>query len=156
MDIGQQALWLSAGLFTDRRMYIPELAKFFSEGEELRVRHVIDFLVPSGAYQQCIMQRFNGWNPDEIRQMIQALGKCIEPPISQESAGSMNDDQAIRHKFQSLFRYCVGVIKKQINDKARESLDYWQPMTVCLSGGMTLYLPKRNKIDIAVLKDTHL
>jgi len=123
MDLGQQAQWLSAGLIADRKVYISRLAEFFSVGEEVRVRHVMDFLVPSGDYSQRIFQQFNQWTSDEIRQMIQVFGRHIYPPMSMEYEMTVNDDQVISHKFQSLFTYWIGEIKQRISDNARINLD---------------------------------
>lgn len=122
MDIGQRAQWLGAGLSADRGIYISMLIKFLSTGEETRVRHVIDFLVPTGLGQP-ILQNINEWSSDEIRQLVQVFGKRIQPPVSRKRAGLMSDDQRISRKFQLLFTFWIGELKKRICDEARKDLD---------------------------------
>ena len=122
MDIGQQAQWLGAGLFADREIYLPKLINFLSTGEEIRVHHVIDFLVPPDR-EPLISQYINEWNPEEIRQLIQAFGKRIHPLIFREDAGFGSDGWEISHKFRSLFTHGVEELKKRICPDARKNLD---------------------------------
>ena len=122
MDIGQQAQWLAAGLFADREIYIPKLINFLSTGEEIRVHHVIDFLVLTG-HGMLIPHNINEWKPDEIRQLIQAFGKRIHPPIFRERAGLVRGDERISRKFRPLFTQWVEELKKRTCDDARKALD---------------------------------
>ncbi len=122
MDIGQQAQWLGAGLFVDRDIYIPMLIDFLSTGEEVRMHHVIDFLVPTN-YKLLTPQNINEWNSDEIRELIQTFGRRMEPFISQRSAGIVRGEQRIRMGFQFLLTHWLGELKKRTCDDARKNLD---------------------------------
>lgn len=122
MDIGQQAQWLGAGLFANRKIYIPNLINFLSIGEEIRVQHVIDFLVPTGL-GPLVLQNINGWNPSEISRLIQIFGGRIDPPIFREHAGFVSDERRISRKFESLFTHWIGELVKRTCDDARENLD---------------------------------
>ena len=122
MDLGQQAHWLGAGLFADRKTYIPMLAEFLSAGEEIRTHHVIDFLIPTGR-GPLILQNIDELNPDEIRQLIQTLGSRIHPPVFREHAGVVSDEQRISSKFQTLLTHWIGELKKRACDDARKNLD---------------------------------
>ena len=122
MDIGQQAQWLGAGLFANRKIYFPKLINFLSTGEKTRVHHVIDFLVPTKR-RLLPLESLNEWNPDEIRQLIQAFGKRIHPPISRERAGLVRGDERISRKFRPLFTQWVEELKKRTCDDARKALD---------------------------------
>ena len=122
MDIGQQAQWIAAGLFADENIYIPMLANFLSTGEEIRMHHVIDFLVPTGR-GPLILQDINKWNSDEIRQLIQTFGSQIHPPVFREQAGVVSAEQRISRKFQLLFTYWIGELIKRTCDDARKNLN---------------------------------
>lgn len=122
MDIGQQAQWLGAGLFVDRDIYIPMLIDFLSTGEEVRMHHVIHFLVPTN-YKLLTPQNISEWNSDEIRQLIQTFGRRMYPPISQERAGIVRGEQRIRMEFQFLLTHWLGELKKRTCDDARKNLD---------------------------------
>ena len=122
MDVGQQAHWLGAGLFADRNIYISKLTDFLSTGEEIRMHHVVDFLVPTGRGPQ-ILHNLDEWNSDEISQLIQTFGSRIHPPVFQEQAGIISDEQRISRKFQSLFTNWIGELKKRTCDDARKNLD---------------------------------
>jgi len=122
MDIGQQAQWLGAGLFADRNIYFPKLINFLSTGEDIRVHHVIDFLVPTSR-RLLIPQNINEWNPDEIRQLIQTFGRRIHPPVFREHAGLLSDEERISRKFRSLFTHWIEELKKRTCGDARKNLD---------------------------------
>ncbi len=122
MDIGQQAQWLGAGLFVNRDIYIPMLINFLSTGKDIRVQHVIDFLVPTGR-GPLVLQNIDGWNPSEISRLIQIFGGRIDPPIFREHAGFVSDERRISRKFQSLFTHWIGELIKRTCDDARKSLD---------------------------------
>jgi hypothetical protein len=122
MDIGQRTQWLAAGLFADRKIYFPELINFLSTGEDIRVHHAIDFLVP-GDREPLISQDINKWNPDEIRRLIQALRKRVHLPILQDGAVVGSDELRISYGFRSLFTLGVEELKKRTCDDARKALD---------------------------------
>ncbi len=122
MDIGQQAQWLSAGLFADRNIYIPMLTDFVSTGEEIRMHHVIDFLVPTG-HGPLILQNIDKWNSDEIRQLIQTFGSRIHPPAFREHAGFLSDEQRVSREFQPLLTGWIGELIQRTCDDARKNLD---------------------------------
>ncbi len=122
MDLAQQAHWLGAGLFADRKTYLPILAEFLSTGEEIRLHHVVDFLVPTGS-PSLILRNMDEWNPDEIRQLIQIFGSRIHPPVFREQARVVSGEQKISRNFQSLFTHWIGELKKRTCDDARKNLD---------------------------------
>lgn len=122
MDIGQQAQWLGAGLFVDRDIYIPMLIDFLSAGEEIRMHHVIDFLVPT-SYRLLTPQNISEWNSDEIRQLIQTFGRRMYPPIFQGRAGIVRGEQRIRRRFRVLFADCIVELERRTCDDARKALD---------------------------------
>ncbi len=122
MDVGQRAQWLGAGLFVDREIYLSELINFLSTGEEIRVHHVIDFLVPPDR-EPLISQNIDKWNPDEIRQLTQAFAKRIHPLIFREDAVLGSDGWGVSHKFRSLFALWINELKTRTCDDARKNLD---------------------------------
>ena len=123
MDIGQRAQWLGAGLFVDRDIYLPMLSKFFSAGEQIRVYHVIDFLVPEYREPLIFQDNIDKWNSEEIRLLIQIFGSRIDPSIVQVDEGTLSDELRIRQKFQVLLRIGIKELVKRTCDDARESLD---------------------------------
>ncbi len=122
MDIGQQAQWLGAGLFADREIFIPKLINFLSTGEEIRMHHVIDFLVPT---KRMLLppESLNEWNPDEIRQLIQTFGRRIHPPVSSVHIGFDRGEQRIRTNFHVLFAHWIVELERRTCDDARKALD---------------------------------
>ena len=121
MDIGQQAQWLGAGLFVDRGTYIPMLINFLSVGEDIRMHHVIDFLVPT-SYKP-LTPNFSEWNSSEICQLIQTFGRRMDPPISQGRPGIVKGEQRIRMIFHVLFEHWIVELERRTCDDARKSLD---------------------------------
>lgn len=121
MDIGQQAQWLGAGLFVDRGTYIPMLINFLSVGEDIRMHHVIDFLVPTR--YRLLTPNFSEWNSSEIRQLIQTFGRRMDPPISQGRPGIVKGEQRIRMIFHVLFEHWIIELERRTCDDARKALD---------------------------------
>ena len=122
MNISQQALWLGAGLFSDRNIYSPKLINFLSTGEASRVRHVIDFLVPTG-HEPIVVHNIATWTAHDISQMIQTFGRLIQPPVFREHAGLVSDEQRISRKFHLLFTHWIKELTKRTCDDARKNLD---------------------------------
>ena len=123
MDIGQRAQWLGAGLFVDRDIYLPMLSKFLSAGEQIRVYHVIDFLVPEYREPLIFQDNIDKWNSEEIRLLIQIFGSRIDPSIVQVDEGTLSDELRICQKFQVLLKIGIKELVKRTCDDARESLD---------------------------------
>ena len=122
MDVGQRAQWLGAGLFVDRNIYLPMLIKFLSSGEDVRMHHVIDFLVPT--YRETLIFRdINTWKSNEISQLIQAFGRRIHLPVLREEEVLISDKLRIADKFHSLFTCWIGELTKRTCNDAREELD---------------------------------
>ena len=122
MDIGQQAQWLGAGLFVDKDICISMLIEFLSAGEEIRMHHVIDFLVPTDR-DPIILQNIDKWKSSEICQLVQIFGKRISVPVYQKHAGHLSDEWRIRRKFQSLLTHLLEELIKRTCDEARKNLD---------------------------------
>ncbi|MCY4171547.1 MAG: hypothetical protein OXF08_08130 [Bacteroidetes bacterium] len=161
MDLGQQAQWLSAGLFADSKVYLPRLSEYLSTAEESRLRHVVDFLIPEGQYKRIIFHRLSGWNPKHLCQIIQVLVRGVHPPISQESAGNVNDDQVVSHKFQTLLNHLIGEIKKDVTDDAMKalnklasdpSLSAWKPEIVLAQEEQQRHYRAVKHSDLSVLQ----
>jgi len=122
MDIGQQAQWMAAGLLVNRELYLPMLSKFLSIGEEVRVHHIIDFFVPYSSVPVGI-QTMEKWRSEGICQLIQIFGSRIDPPLFQDHAGIVNNEQGISHKLQMLMTHWLRNLKKRTCDDARKNLD---------------------------------
>lgn len=122
MDPGQRAQWLCAGLFVAKGTCLPLLAEFLAHGGETRIRHIIDFLLPTG-YKRSGLLNVNDWNSEEIASLIRILGKQIQPPITMERAGFLSTKQIIGRHFESLAPSWIGVLSKRADDDSVRAMN---------------------------------
>ncbi|MCY4224261.1 MAG: hypothetical protein OXF06_05435 [Bacteroidetes bacterium] len=122
VDLGQQALWLSAGLMLNQCGYGPRLISFLSKGEYARTRHVVDFL-GHDATVELPMDYYGDWTCAEIALMVKEFGRRITPLIIENQPESFTDDQKGIHKFQGLFQRWIQELEKRISQEAIDTLE---------------------------------
>ena len=86
------------------------------------MRHVIDFLVPTGR-EPLVLQNIAKWTAYDFTHMIQTFGKLIQPPVFRQHAGHVSDEQRISRKFHLLFTHWIGELTIRTSDDARKNLD---------------------------------
>jgi len=121
MDIGQQALWLAAGLSVIGETYLERVIRFLSTGQEIRMKYIIDLLVPS-ATGPVDFHNIEQWSSKEICRLVQILGSRITPPLF-DDYGIIGDEHGINSKLWKLFTCWLGELKKRTCEDARKNLD---------------------------------
>ena len=83
MDDAQRAQWLATGALVAPDDCLPKLVDFVSEGEEQRVIHLIDFLVPD-------REPLPGqeWPADHLAALIKAVGQKLYSPLDDRHGSS--------------------------------------------------------------------
>ena len=114
MDIGQQALWLAAGLSVIGEAYLERVIRFISTGQEIRMHSIVDLLVPTATGSVGFLN-IEQWSTKEINRLIQILGSRIDPPLFDEH-GIIGDEHRINCKLWKLFTYWLGELKKRTCD----------------------------------------
>ena len=121
MDIGQQVLWLAAGLSVMGETYLERVIRFLSTGQEIRMKYIIDLLVPS-ATGPVDFHNIEQWSSKEICRLVQILGSRIDPPLF-DDYGIIGDEHGINSKLWKLFKCWLGELKKRTCEDARKNLD---------------------------------
>jgi len=122
MDLAQQGQWLSAGMIIQRNIYLPKLIEYLTEGEHVRVCHVLDFLVLEGN-DELIKEFMKDWSYHEIALLIQHLCKRIQPFILGDGYERLYDNQKTGEQFQSLFHICFTELEKRVSDGAIKQME---------------------------------
>ena len=160
MDPGQRAQWLCAGLFVAKGTCLPLLAEFLAHGGEARIRHIIDFLLPTG-YKRPGLLNVHDWNSEEIASLIRILGKQIQPSISVNRAGFLSTKQIIGRHFESLAPSWIGVLSKRVDDDSvREmnmlasdpNLSAWEPILLRAQEDQTRLRRLAERPDLSIEK----
>ena len=120
MDIAQRAQWLCAGVHAARDRCLPLLGEFLSAGHESRIRRVLGFFVPDGG--NFILKSADDWSPEEMSQLIQALGKWVQRPGFRDGPHSLSEKEINRNKFLSLLTPWIQKLAERSDDDAVEAL----------------------------------
>ena len=120
MDIAQRAQWLCAGVHAARDRCLPLLVEFLSTGHESRIRRVLGFFVPDGG--NFILQSADDWSPEEMSQLIQALGRRVQRPGFQDGPHFLSEKEINRNKFLSLLTPWIQKLAGRSDDDAVEAL----------------------------------
>ncbi len=120
MDIAQRAHWLCAGVHAARDHCLPLLVEFLSTGHESRIRRVLGFFVPDGG--NFILQSADGWSPEEMSQIIQALGRRVLRPDFQDGPHFLSEKEINRNKFRSLLTPWIKILSERSDNAAVEAL----------------------------------
>ena len=83
MDDAQRAQWLATGALVAPDDCLPKLVDFVSEGEEQRVFHLIDFLVPD---RKPLPDQ--EWPTDHLAALIKAVGQKLYSPLDDRHGSS--------------------------------------------------------------------
>ena len=116
MDTGQRALWLCTGLFVARDHCLPRLTEFLSGGSEVRLRHMMSFLVRD-SYGQSILQNFDGWCAKDILRLIRVFGEKIRPPVDQKQVHLLEPEEVRSHKPYTLVVSWLHALAKRSDDR---------------------------------------
>ena len=118
LDVAQRALWLSAGLLVSPEEYAPFVVSFVEGGEEARVRHVVDFLVPAaGAYRLPMP-----WGTSELQSLLTLVGRRYEPWMSETTRSSPWTDGS-RMKAEQLIHRWVRRLAARTDDASIAALE---------------------------------
>jgi len=119
LDIAQQALWLSAGLFASQRFTLSKLVRFLSTGHQSRLRYVFRFLQSDDAPP--ILRHINDWKSKEISILIQALGGHLKTHQRMDPDEGYDTDKM---KAQSLIKMCIEELSKRLDKESAESFEF--------------------------------
>lgn len=122
MDVGQRALWLSAGLFVARDSCLPRLADFLAAGAGARVRHVIGFLAPEDRRQRFALN-VGDWHAQEAEQLIRELGSRVSRFEAPKGPSWYGDEQLAGMNFQPLIASWAQALSGSAGEDAARALD---------------------------------
>lgn len=116
MDVGQQALWLAAGIAVAPERYMARAAEFIGSGSESRARCVVVFLQPDGSPPPP-----TEWPAVHLAEAVRALGTRIAP--MEGAAVFLTSTDIVANKAERLILQWLGALEADPSPEAAEALE---------------------------------
>ncbi len=122
MDLAQRAIWIGAALHADRKQGLPALVDYLSEGQESRLRHLLNFLAPNGLKHT--LPNIDVWKSKEILLLIQTFAKRLQLYSFQDQSYFRSYDKGFYgEKFESIFIPCFNKLSERCDRISVNGLD---------------------------------
>lgn len=116
LDVSQRAVWLGAGLLLSPRRYLPQVAAFLEDGEEVRSREIVRLLASTEVERTATL-----WPTREIATMIRMLGSRYSRWRPEGFGMAAIEDEG-RMKVEGLISRWANTLASRTNREASEAL----------------------------------